>query len=97
MKNTTNNIKTATVSDLRDADIVSEDIDVWVPIYKDETNKTFTIKAADDCTIDELISSIRYLATTDYANAMIGVDSNRYTFVNTDGVAVDKNGEVTNN
>jgi hypothetical protein len=73
MSNVTANINTATISDLQEAGIIGKDvkIDQDIPVIKDTANKIFYTKQAKNCTIDDILGSVDYLTSQDYALALL--------------------------
>lgn len=81
MSNVTVNIKAATVAELRDAGIVTEEIgDSYVPYLIVETDDMdgngnpyviYYVMNAEECTVNQLLNSISILTTSRYAQALI--------------------------
>jgi hypothetical protein len=76
MSNVTDNVQKATIAEMRDAGLLNAQIDASVPVERVEVDGTvvFYIRAVDNCTVDQLIGSIEYLVSEDYAKAVMKID-----------------------
>jgi hypothetical protein len=75
MNNVTSNIMDASISEMRDAGLISSDkITKTVPYLRVEENGiiVYYMREVDYCTIDGLINSIPLMVDSDFACAMIG-------------------------
>jgi hypothetical protein len=74
MSNVTSNILTASLSEMRDAGLITAQINSAVPFAKEtkaDGTIVYYIRYVDNCTVDGLINSIQYMTDSDYAYALI--------------------------
>jgi hypothetical protein len=75
MSNVTQNVLTATLSEMRDAGLITAKISAYVPVSRSADGYTFYTRDANLCTVDQLINAISLMTTDDngYAQALMEV------------------------